>query len=116
MSKLKGEGMKENQAIRHGECVLIPVSKTPKGNVEKAKKYIVGHSETGHHHILKSAVDFDIIMDKLEVYLLLNSEADLVHEKSVNRHKDIKVKPGIYKIGHKTEYNPFTKAIERVWD
>lgn len=108
--------MNINNAVRHGECILIPVDKAPKGKTEKHKSYIVGHSETGHHHILKSDVDFDVVMDKLEVYLLLNREATLTHKKTVNKHRNVIVKPGVYKIGHKTEYDPFQKIKRRVFD
>lgn len=102
--------------IRHGEIILTPVSKAPKGKVEQHKKFIVGHSETGHHHILKSDVDFGVVFDKLEVYLLLNRKATLTHKKTIDKHRDIVVEPGVYKVGHKIEYNPFLQEIQKVID
>ena len=112
----KEKSMNNNLTVRHGEVILIPVSKVPKGKVEKHKSFIVGHSESGAHHVLESDVDYDVIFDKLEVYLLLNRKATLVHKKTVNKHRNVIVKPGVYRINHKVEYNPFTKATERVFD
>lgn len=39
-----------NTPIQHGENILIPIAKLPKGKTQEHKIVIVGHSETGHHH------------------------------------------------------------------
>ena len=44
--------------IRHGEVMLVPVDTTPAGAAEKVTSCIVGHSESGHHHVLDSEHDF----------------------------------------------------------
>lgn len=108
-----------NYAIRHGEVLLFPVSELPKGEVSQHDKFIVGHSETGHHHILESKTEFEVTtdtVDKAMLYIRLFEPATLVHQKSVNRHKDLKVPAGTYKIIHKTEYDPFQKIRRAVWD
>ena len=50
--------------LLHGENAIVPVSKMPSGKTEKHTTYIVGHSETGHHHVLEAekGTDFDIIV------------------------------------------------------
>lgn len=108
-------------AIRHGEVFLQPVDKVPTKNVEttKHKKFIVGHSETGHHHNLVSEREFTVTEDAIEkafLYITLTQPGKLVHDKTVNRHNDLVVPAGTYKVIGKTEYNPFTQAMEKVWD
>lgn len=44
----------ENKGLRHGENLLIRVPPIPSDGTQHHKRYIVGHSETGHHHVLES--------------------------------------------------------------
>lgn len=101
-------------AIRHGECLLFPVDKLPKGKAVQATEFIVGHSATGHHHVLVSEEPFTV--QEKEMYLQLLKPAKLIHQKTVNRHRDLTVPAGTYKIVHKTEYSPFEKITREVWD
>lgn len=103
------------KAVRHGEVLLVPVDKVPRGRGAKHTNFIVGHSETGHHHVLESQTEFDV-WDKTMLYIRLFEPANLVHQKTVNKHKTLTIPAGTYKIVHKQEYNPFSKAMERVWD
>lgn len=104
-------------AIRHGECLLYPVKQLPKGNTHQESRFIVGHSETGHHHVLESKTEFTVVdVYKAFAYIQLTRSAKLVHQKTVNRHNDLTVPAGTYKIVHKTEYDPFQKVRREVWD
>lgn len=112
---MKGNNM--NKPVIHGEVILKPVGKLPEGELKKVKSYIVGHSETGHHHVLESPTDYSVIKDKFnKVWLMLETEAELVHQKTTDVHKAQTIAPGIYEVGAKTEYNPFEKVISRVRD
>lgn len=104
-------------AVRHGEVLLLPVNKVLKGKTTQHKEFIVGHSETGHHHVLKSKTEFTVQdIDKAMVYLQLFEPATLSHQKTVNRHKDLVIPAGTYKVVHKQEYDPFAKIMRAVWD
>lgn len=103
------------KAIRHGEVLLLPVSQIPK-SAKHFTSYIVGHSETGHHHVLESKKEFEVAVDKEDLYLRLFEPAKLVHKKSVDAHKTLNIPAGTYHVIYKTEYNPFDKIIERVMD
>jgi hypothetical protein len=106
-----------NKPIRHGEIMLVPVDKLETGTVSKHTKYIVGHSETGHHHVLESGVDFEVTeTEKHELYLRLFEPAKLVHKKTTDRHNTLVIPKGIYKRYHDTEYDPFEKVIRDVAD
>lgn len=103
-------------AIRHGEILLQPISKLPSKKLEKHTNYIVGHSETGHHHVLESEKEFGVMLDQAVLYIQLFEPANLVHKKSVNAHRTLKVPKGAYKVVHKTEYDPFAKVKRPVFD
>jgi hypothetical protein len=104
--------------ILHGENALVPIDKMPEGKIEKHTKYIVGHSETGHHHVLEAVKgqEFDILVQDGEIYFTNNYEAKVTHKKTHDIHETMIVAPGIYKVNRKTEYDPFSKVIRQVWD
>lgn len=116
VNKLK-EKIMSTKAIRHGEVLLQPVTKFPKGKLEEHKTFIVGHSETGHHHVLESTNAFKVLTsDKDSLWVEVLKPAKLVHKKSVDAHQTLPVKPGKYQIIYKTEYDPFQKIIRQVQD
>lgn len=109
-----------NKPIRHGEIMLVPVAEIPSQfkQVYPTQDYVVGHSETGHHHVLESTVDFEVVSDKekKDLYFRLFEPAKMVHKKATDRHKDLIVPAGIYKRFHDTEYSAFEKVIRDVAD
>jgi hypothetical protein len=113
--------MKKNNRvipILHGENAIVPIDKMPVGKTEKHVKYIVGHSETGHHHILEAVKgqEFDIIIKDGEIYFTNKYEAKVTHKKLHEIHETKIVAPGIYKVNRKTEYDPFQQVRRAVWD
>lgn len=107
-----------NTPIIHGENVLVPINKMPEGKTAKHTTYIVGHSETGHHHVLeaKKGQEFDIFMENGEIYISSKFESSLTHKKTHDIHETVTVAPGIYKVNRKNEYDPFAKVVREVWD
>lgn len=108
---------KEN-GVQHGELFIQSVSKLPKGNYRQESKLIAAHSETGHHHVIESTKPFEVMgeVDKTDLYVRLFEPAKLVHKKTANKHKTLPLKPGFYKIWHKTEYLPWSKLTRKVID
>lgn len=105
------------KAIRHGEILLHPVEELPRGRKASHKSYIVGHSESGHHHVLESVEDFKVLKTADDsVWLEIMSPAKLVHKKQVDKHNTLTVSPGKYHVIYKTEYSPWEKIIRRVAD
>ena len=102
--------------ITHGEICFTPVDTLPKGESKTYKKYIAGHSETGHHHILESETEFEIVTLNNERYAVIKDVAKLWHKKTYDIHETRTLQPGVWKITEKTEYNPFTKLTTRVFD
>lgn len=110
--------MKNNKPIRHGEIMLVPVDSVPAGKTSKHAEFIVGHSETGHHHVLEAPdAQFEVTeTEKNELFFRLFEPGRMVHKKTIDRHKDLVVQPGIYKRFHAVEYDPFSKVIRDVAD
>lgn len=105
--------------IQHGEVLLFPVEDGELFKAEsKTKECVVGHSETGHHHVVVSKKPFEIMgnVEKHDLYLRLFEPAKLEHKKVTDKHKTLKIPAGIWKVLHKTEYNPFAGLIQRVKD
>lgn len=105
-----------NTSIQHGENVLVPIDKLPEGETYEHKTIIVGHSETGHHHVLTSKQAMRVVEIDDRMYIEVMFDALLTHKKAQDKHDTLTVKPGIWEVKHKTEYNPITKVLDRVFD
>lgn len=108
------------EPIRHGEVILFPTTLPAEAKAEEeSNKYVVAHSETGHHHILEitgtsKAKIYTFMGNK---YIEIPSEAKLWHQKTGKYiHKTHKVNPGVYKIVIKKEFDYFAKVIRAVRD
>lgn len=111
--------LKDNKPapILHGENFLRPVSSLPDGKRTATKLYIVGHSETGHNHVIESKkCDMQVIEDGARRYLLVEEVSALFHQKTFDIHETVEVQPGMYEITHKTEYDPWQGVIRAVYD
>lgn len=105
-----------SKPIFHGENFFLPVDKIPKGETTKHKAFIAGHSETGHHHTVKSNTEFEVTQFEKYLYVQVFEPARVEHQKSFDVHETLTLEPGKYKVPKKTEYDPFAKVIRQVWD
>lgn len=105
-----------NTPIQHGENVLVPIAHLPEGEAKLVKTIIAGHSETGHHHVLTSTQGMKVVEIGDRMYIENAFEALLTHKKASDKHDTLTVRPGIWEVKHKTEYNPITKVLSRVFD
>lgn len=104
---------------QHGEVFLQRVTRVPENRkVEKNTKFTVGHSESGHNHVLESKVEFEVMEgdEKHDLYVRLFEPAKLVHKKSFDIHETQVIVPGDYAILQKTEYDPFAQIRRAVYD
>lgn len=112
--------MKSIKFIRQaaqGDLLITKIEKMPKG-FKKAKsengKFIVAHSETGHHHTVLERNAQMLINETNEFIacLKIDKETQIVHERSFDTHAPITLDPGIYEIRRQREYTPqgFRKA------
>jgi hypothetical protein len=105
---------------RHGEVIIKKVTSIPSGAklVGKGNKVIVGHSESGHHHVLEAEQGVEIKMYEIDgkTYLDIPSKSDLVHQKSSENHKTQTFAPGIYIREIRQSYSYASKQMRRVID
>lgn len=110
------------QIVRHGEVILLPVDTLPNEITlkEKTSEAIIAHSETGHHHVLKTNVK-----DAVKIYTTIDGTtfvevgdvAQLLHKKTGNNvHKTHTIAPSIYKIVLKKEFNYYEGVLKQVRD
>ena len=107
--------------IRHGEVMLLPVRSAPAGTRERVTTCIVGHSESGHHHVLDSDREFaKIVAANGDVFVDLDEPTRLVHLKDHDRHRELEVPAGVWRVLRKTEFdigatvdrNPRTRYVQ----
>lgn len=92
--------------IRHGEVMLVPVGSAPTGTTERVTSCIVGHSESGHHHVLDSDLEFDrIVSASGTVYVDLEVPTRLLHRKDHDQHRELEVPAGTWRVVRKTEFD-----------
>lgn len=92
--------------IRHGEVLLLPVDATPSGAAQRVTSCIVGHSESGHHHVLEGDLEFaTVISASGTLYVDLDAPTPLRHQKDHDRHRDLQVPAGAWRVVRKTEFD-----------
>ena len=108
----------ESKIVRHGEVLLVSSCLPQEAKMEEtSKKYIVAHSETGHHHVLESLENFKVYSWNGDRYLEISEISELIHEKTgKDAHSPHKISPGIYKINIKIHFDYFAKKMQAVRD
>ena len=95
-----------------GDLMIIRVSEieakdyhpaTPKGG-----KYVLAHSETGHHHTVPAddVLVYERPGNQFEGAMEVLRESLLTHERSFDTHEPIKLDPGHYLVRRQREYTP----------
>ena len=103
-------------AYRHGEVVIIPVAdNTNMDGATLQEDLLLGHSETGHHHILEGGCLVKELGAGNTLFKVTGS-AKVVHKKDFDRHEDHNLPEGIYLTYKKSEYDPFADVIREVRD
>lgn len=98
--------MSRRTPIRHGEVLLFPVPQIPDGRREAVTSCVVGHSESGHHHVLESDRLFAQIMAANgDLYVELDAPTPLRHHKTHQQHRELIVPPGAWRVIKKTEFD-----------
>jgi hypothetical protein len=103
---------------RHGEVVLKEARLPKRAKlVQQGRSLIIGHSESGHHHVL-TLPTLEIKMFEFEgrTYLDVPLQAKLEHQKTVEKHETQVIAPGIYERTIKRAYNYAEKVMKQVID
>ncbi len=106
-------------AVRHGELYFEPVADLPKGAVKTftGDSYIVGHSETGHHHTaVAESVEIFSVGGLNESFLRIAGAGRVEHKKPFQAHETKPLVDGIYRIHKKTEFDYLANVKREVRD
>ena len=100
------------KCIPQGDCILVPIKSIPAGADSIAAKngrFIVTHSETGHHHIVIERPDIQMFngMDMFRDFLNVgDAPAELVHLRDTHTHAPQTIAPGAWLIQRQAAYTP----------
>lgn len=106
-----------------GEISIRRITKLP-ASVEavslESGKHIIGHSETGHHHVLdRPAKVFratNAPAGMRILYAIVDEPNSLVHERDFDTHESVALLPGIYEFRCGRELDPYAEAARRQAD
>lgn len=100
------------KAIPQGDVFLIPIKAVPadaKPIAAEGGKFIVAHSETGHHHIVMGRPDIQMFsgMDMFRDFLNVgDAPAELVHLRETHTHAPQVIAPGAWLVQRQAAYTP----------
>jgi len=95
-----------------GDIAFVEVDSIPSGCTpakEEDGKFVVAHSETGHHHYVDalSAKVYDSPDDPNVCYLQCETATDVIHARPYDTHKTVKLQSGAIYMGvRQVEYTP----------
>lgn len=107
-----------------GEISIRKVDTLPDGvkpmNAEHGK-FIIGHSETGHHHTMTmertKVFEATTAPDGMKIlYAILEVKKVLQHERDFDTHEPIQFQPGIYEFRLGREYDPYAELARNAAD
>lgn len=84
-------------------------------------KLIIGHSETGHHHVMDPETTSAAVMERPPqgmkiLQMIVKSPTPLIHLRDHDTHDPVMLEPGIYEARIAREYNPYTKLAQLMAD
>lgn len=112
------------KAIRHGEVMITPIEALPDGveQIYAGREYIVGHSETRHHHVAVADIGGTITMfrpvgaDDSTLFMRVSKDSRIEHRKTFDSHETKVLFKGLYTVTIKKAYDYFKKAMTKVMD
>jgi hypothetical protein len=108
MKQFKDFAAQGDVFIRRIDCIpktAVGVSESK----EEPGKYIIAHSETGHHHVIdrKNTKFYTDSTNPMVAYLeVLEKHADLVHLRDFDTHEALRFNPGKYEVRRQREWVP----------
>lgn len=110
-----------NKPVAQGDILIIPISSIPataKAAQPENGKFVIAHSETGHHHVIDrvKAEVFEAADDKFIAYVkTLGEGAEIKHERNFHTHESINLQPNTnYEVRRQREYVPLRRQREYV--
>lgn len=120
--------LKFDRIAAQGEITIIRLGDTPQNRKMPDGftplplvdgKYIIGHSETGHHHVLSKTDGADVsVMERPPegmriLRAILENPVSLDHQRDHDTHESIMLEPGEYEFRIAREFDPY-KELARI--
>lgn len=105
----------DTKPCAQGELLIRKIDALPAGLKAmrlEDNKFIVGHSESGHHHTIAPQEGVEVFVadnDNMSLYLVVNNpkeECLLKHERDFNTHNPFFFGDGVYHIRRQIESSP----------
>lgn len=117
--------MKTFQKIAaQGEITIRRIDAMPSGCMQmkpESGKFIVGHSETGHHHVIDAHGASVSVLDRPPegmkiLYAILENPTSLDHLRGHDTHESIMLDPGIYEFRIAREFDHYAELARQSAD
>ena len=118
-----------DKTAAQGEIYIRRIEDAPRdflkgGKPMKAEngRFIIGHSESGHHHTMAAGGVAVMEMPspsegvRLLRMIVENPDKELVHERDYDTHETLGFPPGAYEIRLDREYDPYAQLARQVAD
>lgn len=111
-----------------GEITIIRLGSVPKnkkltGTSMRAEggHFVIGHSETGHHHVIEAKGASVSVLDRQPegmrvLHAILENPTSLEHLREHDTHEPINLEPGLYEFRIGREYDPYQEIARRQAD
>lgn len=121
--------LKFNKVAAQGEITIVRIGDVPQAKKVDGKplalengKFIIGHSETGHHHVLERTAGATVTVFEhapagMKVLHAILTEANsLVHERGHDTHETINLGPGEYEFRISREFDHYAELARQSQD
>ena len=114
----------ENYA-RQGEVLILKIEAETLPDwpalTEEAGNLIIGHSETGHHHVIERPEAVKIVKKPDSgamtiLRMIVTEPTRVIHLRGHDTHSPVDLPPGSYEIRGQVEYDPYAELVRRAAD
>ena len=112
--------LKFEKVAAQGELFITRITSLPKYIGKEVKpvrgQLIVGHSETGHHHVVDADCATLTRVDEFTAYLNVDKPTSINHLREFDTHPSVALQPGMYEFKTGREFDPFAEVIRASTD
>jgi hypothetical protein len=122
--------MKFSHIAAQGEITILRIGDLPKDRKlpegytamkPDGRHFVVGHSETGHHHVIEADGATVGVLDKPPqgmrvLYMILENPLALEHLRGHDTHETITNEPGIYEVRIAREFDHYAELARQSAD
>ena len=103
-----------------GDVMILRIAALPKKNLKAAAaekgRFIIAHSETGHHHVVDADCATLTRIDQFTALLNVIKPTKIDHLREFNTHPSIALQPGMYEFRSGREFDPYAELARKQID